>query len=117
MANKQIEHEMLQIICNECDLCDKILVVTDETNKDIGMMLWNNLKRFGFPQIALVIMADRKTHNEEPPEVVAASMTKADVIFLAITLSLSNNATVKNANTSETRGIDYLNCNIKVYKS
>lgn len=55
---------------------------------DMGMALWDAAERF--PNRTLVLMNPRKMHGEEPTDLVAAAMLKADVIFRATTFSLSH---------------------------
>lgn len=80
--------ETLLTVCSQCKEDENILIVTDETSIDMGMALWDAAERF--PNRTLVLMNQRQMHGEEPTDLVAAAMLKADVIFRATTLSLSH---------------------------
>lgn len=78
----------LLTVCSDCKKDENILIVTDETSMDIGLALWDAAEEF--PNRTMVMMNPRNMHGEEPTDLVAAAMLKADVIFRATTLSLSH---------------------------
>ena len=80
--------QRLLTVCSHCKEDENILIVTDEESMDMGMALWDAAERF--PNRTLVLMNPRKMHGEEPTDLVAAAMLKADVIFRATTFSLSH---------------------------
>lgn len=80
--------ETLLTVCSHCQKEENILIVTDETCMDIGMALWDAAE--AFPNRTMVLMNTRQMHGEEPTDLVAAAMLKADVIFRATSLSLSH---------------------------
>ncbi len=76
---------VLLTVCSHCKEDENILIVTDEESMEIGMALWDAAEKF--PNRTLVLMNPRKMHGEEPTDLVAAAMLKADVIFRATTFS------------------------------
>ena len=80
--------QRLLTVCSHCKEDENILIVTDEESMEIGMALWDAAEKF--PNRTLVLMNPRKMHGEEPTDLVAAAMLKADVIFRATTFSLSH---------------------------
>jgi len=80
--------ETLLTTCSACKKDENILIVTDEDRFEIGMAIWEAAK--DFPNRTLILMNTRTMHGEEPTDLVAAAMLKADVIFRATKLSLSH---------------------------
>ena len=106
--------ETLITTCSECKKDENILVVTDETSFDIGMAFWETLKEMGFEKRALICMPDNKMHAEEPNELIAAAMLKADVMFRATTLSLSHTNAKKLACANGTRDLNCADYNMRM---
>jgi 2,5-dihydroxypyridine 5,6-dioxygenase len=80
--------QTLLTTCAKCKKDENILIVTDEDCFEIGMALWDAAE--DYPNRTLVLMNTRTMHGEEPTDLVAAAMLKADVIFRATKLSLSH---------------------------
>ncbi|MCI8505595.1 MAG: hypothetical protein HFI67_05335 [Lachnospiraceae bacterium] len=95
----------LLTVCSHCQKEENILIVTDEESFDMGMAMWDAAEEF--PNRTLALMTPRKMHGEEPTDLVAAAMLKADVIFRATTFSLSHSKARENACVAGARD---LNC-------
>ena len=67
---------------------EKVLVITDETSKEIGEARYACASEY--TDATLICTKDRTTHGEAPTACVAAAMAAADVIFSATTFSLYN---------------------------
>lgn len=67
---------------------EKVLVITDDTSKEIGEAM--NACAAEYTDATLICTKDRTTHGEAPTACVAAAMAEADVIFSATTFSLYN---------------------------
>ena len=94
----------LLTVCSHCQKDENILIVTDETCYDMGMAIWDAAEEF--PNRTLVLMTPRKMHGEEPTDLVAAAMLKADVIFRATTFSLSHSKARANACAAGARDLN-----------
>lgn len=107
MAEKKIYEacRRLLTVCAKAQKDENILIVTDDQRMDIGMALWDAAK--DYPNKTLVLMEARKMHGEEPTDLVAAAMLKADVIFRTTTFSLSHSHARRNACANGARD---LNC-------
>jgi len=68
---------------------EKILVITDEQKREIGISLHENAKRLGFNSL-FVEMKSGKINGEEPPEEVAELMRLFDVVFVPTAKSLTH---------------------------
>ncbi len=68
---------------------EKILVITDELKREIGLSLYENAIRLGFFAI-LVEMKSGKINGEEPSPEVAELMQKFDVVFCPTAKSLTH---------------------------
>lgn len=68
---------------------EKILVITDELKREIGLSLYENAVRLGYFAL-LVEMKSGKTNGEEPPAEVAELMQKFDVVFCPTAKSLTH---------------------------
>ncbi len=68
---------------------EKVLVITDEQKREIGIALHENAKRLGHFSL-LVEMKSGKINGEEPPEEVAELMKKFDVVFCPTAKSLTH---------------------------
>ena len=117
MAKKYKGCEILINVCAECKKDENILVVTDETSLEIGMALWEALGTMGFPKRSMVLMPDCRMHGEEPNDIVAAAMLKADVMFRATKFSLSHTDAKKAACAAGTRDINCADYNLRMLES
>lgn len=97
MQNKKVYKacQTLLTTCAHCKKDENILIVTDEGCMEMGMALWNAAD--DYPNRTLVLMNNRTMHGEEPTDLVAAAMLRADVIFRATTFSLSHSKARANA--------------------
>ena len=68
---------------------EKILVITDEQKRKIGLSLYENALRLRHKAL-YVEMKSGKQNGEEPPEEVARLMQKFDVVFCPTTKSLTH---------------------------
>lgn len=68
---------------------EKILVITDEIKREIGLSLHENAIRMGYYSL-LVEMKSGKINGEEPPAEVAELMQKFDVVFCPTAKSLTH---------------------------
>ena len=68
---------------------EKILVITDEIKREIGISLYENTVRLGYESL-LVEMKSGKINGEEPSPVVAELMQKFDVVFCPTAKSLTH---------------------------
>jgi aminopeptidase len=68
---------------------EKILVITDELKREIGLSLYENATRLGFFAL-LVEMKSGKINGEEPSPEVAELMQKFDVVFCPTAKSLTH---------------------------
>lgn len=74
--------------CGAVQPGEKVLVITDETSKEIGEAMYACASEY--TDATLICTKDRTTHGEAPTACVAAAMAAADVIFSATTFSLYN---------------------------
>lgn len=68
---------------------EKILVITDEIKREIGLSLYENALRLGYYAL-LVEMKSGKINGEEPSDEVAELMQKFDVVFCPTAKSLTH---------------------------
>ena len=68
---------------------EKILVITDENKREIGLSLHKNALALGYESF-LLEMKSREFNGEEPPGLVAEAMKLADVILCPTTKSLTH---------------------------
>lgn len=68
---------------------EKILIITDEIKREIGLSLYENAIRLGYYAL-LVEMKSGKINGEEPPAEVAELMQKFDVVFCPTAKSLTH---------------------------
>ncbi len=68
---------------------ERVLVVTDEPLRPIGLAIWQATRDFG-NEVLLVEMLPRKTNGEEPPREVAALMGMVDVVLCPTSKSLTH---------------------------
>lgn len=68
---------------------ETVLILTDDNKIKIGESLYEEAKRLA-KEAVLMVMKPRKVSGEEPPEVVAESMKKFDVIVCPTSTSLTH---------------------------
>lgn len=80
--------EILLHTCGAVKKGERVLVITDDTSKEIGEIMYEVAA--AFTDATLVRMPDRSTHGEAPTDMIAAAMKASDVMFSATTFSLYN---------------------------
>lgn len=75
---------------------EKILVITDELKREIGLSLHKNAIRLGYESL-LVEMKSGKINGEEPSPAIAELMQKFDVVFCPTAKSLTHTDARRNA--------------------
>lgn len=81
---------------------EKILVITDEQKREIGLALHENAIRLGYYSL-LVEMKSGKINGEEPPAVVAELMQKFDVVLCPTAKSLTHTNARRSASANGVR--------------
>ncbi|MEJ2103227.1 MAG: aminopeptidase [Ignavibacteriaceae bacterium] len=81
---------------------EKILVITDELKREIGLSLHENAIRLGYFAL-LVEMKSGKINGEEPPSQIAELMQKFDVVFCPTAKSLTHTDARRNASAKGVR--------------
>ena len=81
---------------------EKILVITDELKREIGLSLHENAVRMGYFSL-LVEMKSGKINGEEPSPEVADLMQKYDVVFCPTAKSLTHTDARRNASAKGVR--------------
>lgn len=75
--------------CMKVKKKEKILVITDEQKREIGISLHENAKRLGFYSL-FVEMKSGKINGEEPPAEIAELMQKFDIVLIPTAKSLTH---------------------------
>jgi leucyl aminopeptidase (aminopeptidase T) len=81
---------------------EKVLVITDELKREIGLSLHENAVRLGYESL-LVEMKSGKINGEEPSPVIAYMMQKFDVVFCPTAKSLTHTDARRNASAKGVR--------------
>ncbi|MEO8232359.1 MAG: aminopeptidase [Ignavibacteriota bacterium] len=81
---------------------EKILVITDELKREIGLSLHENAIRLGYESL-LVEMKSGKINGEEPSAVVADLMQKFDMVFCPTAKSLTHTDARRSASAKGVR--------------
>ncbi len=81
---------------------EKILVITDEIKREIGISLHENAVRLGFESL-LVEMKSGKINGEEPSDIVADLMQKYNVVFCPTAKSLTHTDARRSASAKGVR--------------
>jgi len=81
---------------------EKILVITDEIKREIGISLHENAIRLGFESL-LVEMKSGKINGEEPSDIVADLMQKYNVVFCPTAKSLTHTDARRSASAKGVR--------------
>ena len=68
---------------------EEILIVTDDTRKEIGEALYEAAGNLGCEKL-LIVMNERELSGQEPPKAVAAAMKSADVVIAPTAQSLTH---------------------------
>jgi leucyl aminopeptidase (aminopeptidase T) len=79
-----------------------VLIITDPERRNIAEALFAANQNVG-ANVMVIQMQPRSRHGEEPPQIVASAMKKADVIFAPTSYSLSHTQARKKANRSGAR--------------
>lgn len=81
---------------------EKILIITDEIKREIGLSLYENALRLGYYAL-LVEMKSGKINGEEPSDEVAELMQKFDVVFCPTAKSLTHTNARRSASAKGVR--------------
>jgi len=81
---------------------EKILIITDEQKRKIGLSLYENALRLGHYAL-FVEMKSQKQNGEEPPAEVAELMQKFDVVFCPTAKSLTHTNARRAASANDVR--------------
>ena len=81
---------------------EKILVITDELKREMGLSLHENAIRLGYFSL-LVEMKSGKINGEEPPAQIAELMQKFNVVFCPTEKSLTHTDARRNASAKGVR--------------
>ena len=68
---------------------EEVLIVTDDTRKEIGEALYEAAGNLGCEKL-LIVMNERELSGQEPPKAVAAAMKSADVVIAPTAQSLTH---------------------------
>lgn len=80
--------EVLLHTCAGTKKGEKVLVITDDSSKEIGLLMYQCAS--AYTDTTLVLTTDRTTHGDAPTDIVRTAMATADVIFSATKFSLYN---------------------------
>ena len=83
---------------------EKVLIVTDPSLQPIAELVATEAESMG-AETVLVVMPERESDGQEPPEMVSAAMNKADVIFSPVKKSITHTKAFKDALAKGARGI------------
>ena len=104
--------EILHTICVGAQKPEKILYVSDDPSAEIADLMWHSSAHY--PNRALIRMADRIMHGDEPPDTVAAAMAQADIIFGITKFSMYHSAARRNAVANGARFANMADYNIEM---
>lgn len=68
---------------------EEVLVVTDDSRKEIGKAIYEASKNLGCEGM-MIVMTEREVSGQEPPKAVAAAMKAADVVIAPTAKSLTH---------------------------
>ena len=68
---------------------EEVLIITDDSRKEIGEAIYEAAGNFGCEKL-LMVMAERELNGEEPPKAVAEAMKAADVVIAPTAKSLTH---------------------------
>ena len=83
---------------------EKVLIITDPSLQPIAELVTAEAKSVG-AETVLVVMPERSSDGQEPPEMISAAMTKADVVFTPVKKSITHTRAFKDALANGARGI------------
>jgi len=95
----------LVVDCANVHAGENILVVTDTNMPPTIYETLAAVAREQGANVTIAIMSPRGRHGQEPPEMVAASMKKADVIFTPVSRSITHTSAAKNALKAGARAV------------
>ncbi len=81
---------------------EKVVVVTDEPCRTVGIAIWTGLRRNH--DAILIEMIPRGIHGEEPPSIVSDALSKCDVFIIPTSRSLTHTQARITANKNGARG-------------
>jgi len=105
---KNLERGLLKAANIVIDRClavkagEKVVVVTDEPCRVVGVSIWTALQRKN--DALLIEMMPRKIHGEEPPKIVAEALSNCDVFIVPASRSLTHTQARIIANRRGARG-------------
>lgn len=82
--------------CTNVKPGEKVLIISERTMMPIAEAIARASNDNG-AETVITVMNPRSRAGEEPPEVIAAAMLKADVIFVPVSFSITHTFAVKNA--------------------
>lgn len=104
--------EILLHTCGAVKKGERVLVITDDTSREIGEAMYACAS--AFTDTTMVCMPDRSTHGEAPTDAVAAAMKVSDVMFGATTFSLYNSTARIEACEAGSRFVNMADYSIKM---
>ncbi|WP_346708780.1 aminopeptidase [Massilistercora timonensis] len=94
--------EQVLVSCLGVKKDESVLVITDDTRKEIGEALYQAACDLGCEGL-LLVMKEREVSGQEPPEAVAEAMKAADVVIAPTAKSLTHTAARIQAAAAGTR--------------
>lgn len=94
--------EQVLVSCLGVKKDESVLVITDDTRKEIGEALYQAACDLGCEGL-LLVMKEREVSGQEPPKAVAEAMKAADVVIAPTAKSLTHTAARIQAAAAETR--------------
>ena len=94
--------EQVLVSCLGVKKDESVLVITDDTRKEIGEALYQAACDLGCEGL-LMVMKEREVSGQEPPKAVAEAMKAADVVIAPTAKSLTHTAARIQAAAAETR--------------
>lgn len=105
----------LMTVCSDCKTEENILFVTDATSMPVAQLMWSSAGEF--KNKAMIVMDERIMHGQEPPELVATAMAKADVIFGITKYSLFHTDARRSAVGKGARFINMVDYHVSMMES
>jgi len=105
-SSPQMEAVFAKVVEESAELSprDFVCVVTDTNKLNIARAVASAARAIG-AETVVVEMSPRETHGNEPPEMVAAAMTKSTVMFTPTTYAITHTQAFKEALKNGARGI------------
>ena len=98
--------EQVLVSCLGVKKDESVLVITDDTRKEIGEALYQAACDLGCEGL-LMVMKEREVSGQEPPKAVAEAMKAADVVIAPTAKSLTHTAARIQAAAAGIRLADY----------